>query len=148
MYISLLSLEFGRWYNCPGIGVKTLMADSKNQPEANDSKPQQSATTVQNSLQWRHNERDGVSITSLTIVYSTVYSGADQRKYQSPASLASVRGIHRWLVISPHKWPVMRKMLPFDDGAMLSDLTDGLGPCIGQGRLLTPVLSVGLFTAK
>ena len=34
-------------------------------------------------------------ITSLTIVYSTVYSGADQRKHQSPASLAFVRGIHR-----------------------------------------------------
>ena len=26
-------------------------------------------------------------IPSLTIVYSTVYSGADQRKYQSPASV-------------------------------------------------------------
>ena len=34
-------------------------------------------------------------ITSLTIVYSTVYSDADQRKYQSSASLAFVRGIHR-----------------------------------------------------
>ena len=34
-------------------------------------------------------------ITSLTIVYSTVYSGADQRKYQSSASLAFVWGIHR-----------------------------------------------------
>ena len=34
-------------------------------------------------------------ITSLTIVYSTVYSGADQRKLQSSASLAIVRGIHR-----------------------------------------------------
>ena len=33
--------------------------------------------------------------TSLTIVYSTVYSGADQRKNQSSASLAFVRGIHR-----------------------------------------------------
>ena len=32
-------------------------------------------------LQWRHNERDGVSNTSLAIVYSTVYSGADQRKH-------------------------------------------------------------------
>ena len=29
-------------------------------------------------------------ITSLTIVYSTVYSGADQRKHQSSASLAFV----------------------------------------------------------
>ena len=34
-------------------------------------------------------------ITSLTIVYSAIYSGADQRKHQSPASLAFVRGIHR-----------------------------------------------------
>ena len=34
-------------------------------------------------------------ITSLTIVYSAVYSGADQRKHQSSASLAFVRGIHR-----------------------------------------------------
>ena len=34
-------------------------------------------------------------ITSLTVVYSIVYSGADQRKHQSSASLAFVRGIHR-----------------------------------------------------
>ena len=34
-------------------------------------------------------------ITSLTIVYSTVYAGADQRKYQRSASLAFVWGIHR-----------------------------------------------------
>ena len=53
-------------------------------------------------------------ITSLTIVYSTVYSGADQRKYQSSASLAFVRGIHRGPVNSPHKGPVTLKMFPFD----------------------------------
>ena len=34
-------------------------------------------------------------ITSLTVVYSTVYSDADQRKHQSSASLAFVWGIHR-----------------------------------------------------
>ena len=40
-------------------------------------------------------------ITSLTSVYSTVYSGADQSKHQSSASLAFVWGIHRdrWI---PH----------------------------------------------
>ena len=54
-------------------------------------------------------------ITSLTIVYSTVYSGADQSKHQSSASVAFVWGIHRGPVNSPHKWPVTRKMLPFDD---------------------------------
>ena len=42
-------------------------------------------------------------ITSLTIVYSTVYSDAGQRKYQSSASLAVVRGIHRGPMNSPHK---------------------------------------------
>ena len=57
-------------------------------------------------------------IPSLTIVYSTVYSGRDQRKHQSSASLAFVRGIHRWPVNSPHKGPVMWKMFPFDDVIM------------------------------
>ena len=56
--------------------------------------------------------------TSLTIVYSAVYSGVDQRKHQSSASLAFVRGIHRWPVNSPHKWPVTRKMFPFHNVIM------------------------------
>ena len=58
-------------------------------------------------------------ITSLTIVYSTDYSGQDQRKHQSSASLAFVRGIHRGPVNSPHKWPVTRKMFPFDEAIMM-----------------------------
>ena len=58
-------------------------------------------------------------ITSLTIVYSTVYSDADQRKHQSSASLVTfVWGIHRGPVNSPNKWPVTRKMFPFDDVIM------------------------------
>ena len=60
----------------------------------------------------------GSQITSLTIVYLIVYSDADQRKHQSSASLAFVRGIHRGPVNSPHKWPVTRKMFPFDDAIM------------------------------
>ena len=52
-------------------------------------------------------------ITSLTIVYSTVHSGAHQRKYQSSASLAFVRGIQWWPVNSPHKGPVTPKMFPW-----------------------------------
>ena len=43
-------------------------------------------------------------ITSLTIVYSIVYSDADQRKHHGSASQAFVRGIHRGPVNSPHKW--------------------------------------------
>ena len=59
-------------------------------------------------------------ITSLTIVYPTVYSGADQRKHQRSASLAFVRWIHRWPVNSPHKGPVTREMFPFDDVIMFT----------------------------
>ena len=71
---------------------------------------------------WRRVHYDDVimgamasQITSLPLVYSTVYSDADQRKHQSSASLAFVRGIHRGPVNSPHKWPVTRKMFPFHD---------------------------------
>ena len=54
-------------------------------------------------------------IISLTIVYSTVYSGVDQRKHKSSASLTFMRGIHWSPMNSPHKWPVTRKMFLFDD---------------------------------
>ena len=54
----------------------------------------------------------GSQITSLTIVYSAVYSGEDKRKHQSSASLAFVWEIHRWPVNCPHKWPVTRKTFP------------------------------------
>ena len=54
-------------------------------------------------------------ITSLMIVYSTVHSGTYERKHQSSASLAYGHGIHRWLVNSPHKCQLTRKMFPFDD---------------------------------
>ena len=58
--------------------------------------------------------------TSLTIVYSTVYPEADQRKHQSSVSLAFVRGIHRWPVDSRHKRPVTQEMFPFNDVIMES----------------------------
>ena len=78
------------------------------------------------SLLWRHNGEVASQITSLTIVYSTVYTDADQRKHQSSASQAFVRGIHRGPVNSPHKWPVMRKMFPFDDVIMHSSVREHL----------------------
>ena len=64
-------------------------------------------------------------ITSLTIVYSTENSDADQRKHQSSVSLDFVRVIHRRPVNSPHKWPVMRKMFPFDDVIISCEHGDG-----------------------
>ena len=66
-------------------------------------------------------------ITGVSIVYSTVCSGADQRNYQSSTSLAFVRGIHRWPVNSPYKRPVTRKTYPFDDIIMNLELYFDLG---------------------
>ena len=60
-------------------------------------------------------------IISLTIVYSIFHSDADQRKHQSSASLAFVRWIHRGPVKFPQKWPVTRKMFPFDEVIMPPD---------------------------
>ena len=62
-----------------------------------------------------HNECDGVMTTGISIICSTVCSGVAQRRHQSSASLAFVRGIHRWPGDSPHKGPVTREMFPFDD---------------------------------
>ena len=58
-------------------------------------------------------------MSSLTIVYSTVYSGADQRKHQSSGSLAFVKEIQRWPVNSPHKGPVTWKLFSIDDVIMV-----------------------------
>ena len=49
-------------------------------------------------------------LTGVSMVCSIVCSGAGQRKHQSSAPLAFVRGIHRWPVDSPHKGPVTRNV--------------------------------------
>ena len=58
-------------------------------------------------------------ITGVSIVCSSVGSGATQIKHQSSASLAFVWGIHQWPVNSPHKGPVTQKMFPFDNVIIL-----------------------------
>ena len=57
-------------------------------------------------------------ITSLTIVYSTVYSGADQRKHQSSASLAFVWGNSPGTGEFPAQMASNAEMFPFDDVIM------------------------------
>ena len=57
-------------------------------------------------------------ITGISIACPAVVSGTDQRKHQSSTALAFVWGIHWWLLNSQHKWPVTRKMFPFDDVIM------------------------------
>ena len=106
--------------------------------------------TVRMSDRWRWTSRYHYSdvimgaiasqVTSLTTVYSTVYSGADHREHQSSASLAFARGIHRGSVNSAHRWPVTRKMFPFDDDIMMSILPALLDLCEN-----TPQMSVMTF---
>ena len=58
-------------------------------------------------------------ITSLTVVYSTVYSDADKKKTPKPLVTGLCAGNSPGPVNSPHKGPVTRKMFQFDDVIML-----------------------------
>ena len=84
-------------------------------------------------------------IISLMTVYSSVCSGADQRKHQSSASLAFVWGIHRWSVNSPHKWPVTRKTFPFDDVIMHIVCPKGMHVMYASTSLMVTSLAFGQF---
>ena len=57
-------------------------------------------------------------------LFTQPFIRAQIKKHQSPASLAFVRGIHRRRGNSPHKWPVTRKLFPFDDAIMYSIKTE------------------------
>ena len=57
-------------------------------------------------------------ITSLTIVYSTVYSDADKKKTSKLRVTGLCAGNSPGTVNSPHTWPVTRKMFLFDDVIM------------------------------
>ena len=71
------------------------------------------------ALQWRHNGCDGVSNRQPYDCLLNCLFRHRSNKTSSSVSLAFVRGIHRWPVNSPHKWPVTRKIFPFDDNSSL-----------------------------
>ena len=71
-----------------------------------------------NPLQWHHNGRDSVSNHQPHDCLLNRLFRRKSKKNQRPASLAFVRGVHRWPVNSPYKWPLTRKMFPFDDVIM------------------------------
>ena len=121
-----LKMSSGKWRpSCLGLNVlKLIMVTTSS---ATSDRKAVTMMTYRNSLQqWCQTPHysDVImgtiapQITSLTIVDSIVYSDADQRKYQSSASPAFVRGVHRGPVNFPHKWPVTRKMIQFDDVIM------------------------------
>ena len=60
-------------------------------------------------LQWLRYER------GLSRLFAQSFLRRRSKKTSSSASLAFVRGIHRFPVYSPHKGPVTPTMFPFDD---------------------------------
>ena len=77
----------------------------------------ETAWCLYDTLQWRHN---GCDMVSNHQPHDCLLNREFRRikAHQSSASLAFVRGIHRGPMNSPHKWPVTRKMFPFDDDIM------------------------------
>ena len=57
-------------------------------------------------------------IIGVSMLYPPACSAPDQRMYQSSASFAFVRVIHRCPVDSPHKGPITRKIIPLHDVIM------------------------------
>ena len=94
---AILWLPQCQWSNPEGCGLKWLVQ--------NHNKTHQSANRIHNACMslrvYCSHYADVImieiasQITSLTVVYSIVNSGAGQSKHQSPASLAFVWGIHR-----------------------------------------------------
>ena len=121
-------LAFGQLHGCPI--VSEVMGDKTwYQTNTKHTKAQAMGIfryLVRTYVQYHYNDVTmsviAFQITSLTIVYSSVYSGRVQRKHQSSVLLAFVRGIHRIPVNSPHKGPVTRKMFPFDDVIMWDEI--------------------------
>ena len=66
-------------------------------------------------LQWRHMSLMASVITGEITVCSTVCSGVHQRIIEAPCHWPFVRGIHPWLVDSPHKGPVTLNVFPLGD---------------------------------
>ena len=70
------------------------------------------------TLKWRHNERNGISNHQRLHRLLNCWFRRRSKKTSKLRVTGLVQGIHLWPVISPHKRPVTRKMLPFDDVIM------------------------------
>ena len=71
------------------------------------------------SLQWRHNDQNSVSNHQrLHCLLNRFFGHRSKKTSKLRVTGLCVRGIHRWPVNSPHKRPVTRKMLPFEDVIM------------------------------
>ena len=70
---------------------------------------------VISTLQWRHNERDGVSNRRRLYCLLSRFFRRISKKASKFHATGLYEGIHRWPVDSPHQGSVTRKMFPLDD---------------------------------
>ena len=98
----------GVWYHCQCDCLCSSFCRHVTSPLWDESTDDQFIS----SLQWCHNGCNGIPNHQ---PHYCLLNGLDKKNHQSSASLAFVRGNHWWTVNSLHKWPVTRKMFPFDD---------------------------------
>ena len=108
---------------CPLFGAKTLTEPMMTFCQLDPT--EQTLMTIKRLVCVKEHYNDVImsavssQITGVSIVCPTVCLGADQRKYQSSASLVFVRGFHRWQMDSLHKGTITRKVFPFDEVIMI-----------------------------
>ena len=73
------------------------------------------AWPLDHSIQWRHNKRVIISDHQRFHCLLNCWIKRSSKKTSKLRVTGLCAGIHRWPVNSPHKRPVTRKMLPFDD---------------------------------
>ena len=93
-----LKMSSGKWRPCC-LGLKVFYGMPLSDMNNVANSWQGTAAPCNFVLQWRIMSTMASQITSVSIVFSIVCSGTDQRKHRSSASLAFVLGIHRWPVI-------------------------------------------------
>ena len=100
------------WYKSPDLRLHPQLPQQMSSWRYQSSSPSL-------SLEWCHNERDGVSNHwRLDSLSNRLFKSRSKKTSKLP-SLACVRGIHRWPMDSPYKGPVTRNMFPFDDVNMI-----------------------------
>ena len=92
-----------------GLSKRRKMADCRFQLYFD---PRWLSRFVSGTLKWRHNERDGVSNHQF---HDCLLKLLVRRRSKKTPKLRVIGLCERWPVNSPHKWPVTRKMFPFDD---------------------------------
>ena len=103
------------------------------------------------TLRWRHNDRDSVSNHQ---PHDCLLNRLFRRRSKKTSKLRVTglcAGIHRGPVNSPHKWPVTRKMFPFDDVIMIA-FQGWVGPFTSGAHtrnvLVTDMTVVGTYVSQ